>query len=292
MKNGRRRAGALLGVVVAISFVLGACSEGSTESGATTRPTPASSVPSSTSTTTTSTTAPPSSSTTAAPSVPPPCEPDMGSTLQAQHFDIPRGDLPGETRSAPEEGFDWDQDGNPDRLVIGEPDGVVTLEWGTGSLTVTGINTDFTQPVTDADGREYVARNTGPGSAEEIAEAHRPAAVGDVTGDGWLDLVVTNRGTAAVLAGAGGQTRTGTIAFDQVGLDTPGWQSPPERSPQRTDASGNPAGTPALWPAPNGDVSLWSDGSGVDGFSVSTALDRALGPLVLYAGIPCSTRPG
>lgn len=222
-----------------------------------------------------------------------PCAADMGSTLEQRFFDTPRSALPGGGHRAAEEGFDWDQDGAPDRLLIGDPHDVVTVDWGTGRLAVTAVHTDFTQPVTDEDGIEYVAINVGPGTVQEMADAHRPAAVGDVTGDGWLDLIVTHRGTAAVLAGAGDQTRTGTISFDRLGLDTPGWRSPPVRGPQQTDASGNPTGTPALRPLPLGDVFLRSDfdGDGAGGFSVSSTFGRGLGPVVLYAGVPCTTRP-
>lgn len=232
--------------------------------------------------------APPTTGTTI-PTVLPPCAPDMGSTLQAQHLDVAWSSIPGVVRDVPEEGFDWNQDGNPDRLVIGDTTGSVTIDWGNGSLTVTDVHTDFTVPITDEDGVEHVARSTvGPGTDEErtrqLADRHRPAAVIDVTGDGWLDLVVTHRGTAAVLAGSGDQTPTGSIGFDRVGLDTPGWRSPPVRGPH------------GLRPTPVGDVDLWTTvgrDDGVDGFSVGLHGDRIVrGPGVLYAGVPCTTRPG
>jgi hypothetical protein len=236
---------------------------------------------------------PPSTSTTTVTDVLPPCEPDMGSTLQEHLIGATRQRVPGGGHRGLEEGFDWDQDGRPDRLVIGDPHDVVTVDWGTGRLAVTHVHTDFTQPVTDEDGLEYVAIAVGPGTVEEMADAHRPAAVGDVTGDGWLDLIVTHRGTAAVLAGAGDRTPTGTISFDRLGLDTPGWRSPPSRGPQGVDGSGDPTGPSRLQPLPLGDVFLWDDvdGDGAGGFGVTATLGRGLGPLVVYAGVPCTTRP-
>jgi hypothetical protein len=216
----------------------------------------------------------------------------MGSTLQEQFIGTPRGRLPGTGRRAIEDGFDWDRDGSTDRLTIGDPDGTVTLSWGARSLTVTGVHTDFTTPVSDDDGAVYVIGGHGPGSAEESADSNRPAAVADVTGDGWLDLIVTHRGTAAVMAGAGDLTRTGTLSFDQLGVETAGWRSPPVRGPQQHDSAGDAATTPRLQPTPIGNVSIWDDvdGDGAEGFMVGSLLDRTIGPVVLYAGVPCATR--
>src|SRR5690606_8437965 len=111
--------------------------------------------PTTTTTTFPTTTSLPTTTTVHEPTPPdlPPCTTNMGTTLREDlrsvgpSYEVPTP--PDDWEPPPQEGFDWDQDGQPDTLTIGEPDGTVTLTWASGSLTITGITTRFDQPLVD-----------------------------------------------------------------------------------------------------------------------------------------------
>lgn len=212
----------------------------------------------------------------------PPCEPDMGSTRLWQD-DLPGAEDPdpGAVISA-EAPFDWDQDGNPDQLLVGEPPGTVTLSWGSGQLTVTGVLTDFSQEVRDEEGKLLFV----PLSPELAAEVV-PAAVGDVTGDGWADLIVANSGTVAVLTGGGDETATGEIPFEDLGRATKGWRSDAEKPPNYAGP-----GTPIVTPIPTSLIRIATGDfteDGVTDFLTIGIVERAGGPIAYFSGIPCTT---
>lgn len=170
----------------------------------------------------------------------------------------------------PQQGFDWDQDGVAHEFRIDA--GTVTVAWSTGSLVVSNVTTSFGS-VQDRNGTSFGTTESTP----------KPAAVGDVTGDGWLDLVISNIGTVAVLAGSGSES-AGRIAFADMGTSTPGWRSEPI-----VIREGSPRG---LVPWPNSSVSIMWDttGDGTNDFAAVGALDRSRGPVVYYAGTRCWTR--
>ena len=210
------------------------------------------------------------------------CEPDMGTTLQGQYWFPPFPDLP-----APPDGweppagdeFDWDQDGQVDTLTVA--DGTVSIDWGTGQLTVTGVQTDYyTTPAVDDDGREFRLYD------QAQATEHVPAAVGDVTGDGVADLIVSHGGHTRVLIGEGPQAATGMLVFADVGTETPGWHSPPVRP---LDRDGRPDFDSWLFPVPTARVELvWDvNDDGTDDFRVVRLNERTSQSEVYYTGVPC-----
>ena len=243
----------------------------------TTGTSPTSTTTNSSTTTTTEVPTPPTN-----PPKPDICEPDMGTTLQAQYGYPPYPsfpDPPPDWEPPDPTLFDWDGDGTPDTLTVA--DDTVTVDWGTGTITITDIQTDYlTRPAIDDDGRELRIRDP------EIAALHTPAAVGDVTGDGHPDLIVTHGGHTAVLIGQGPNTPTQTLTFNDVGHTTLGWRSPPHRSPGR---GGNPEDQ-WLVPFASGNVEvLWdNDRDGASEFRVARYFDRA-GPLIVhFAGVACT----
>lgn len=203
---------------------------------------------------------------------PPPCTANMGETLlEGRAKPSTGGDQPRPpTDWTPplQQGFDWDQDGTQDQLRI--EDGTVTIAWSTGTLVINGVITSLAS-VQDRNGTTFNASERHP----------VPAAVGDVTGDGWLDLLVANSGTISVLAGSGAAD-AGEVSFWDIGTTTLGWTSEP------ISILDTPRG---LVPWPNSTVSvLWDfTGDGVNDFLASGALDRSSGPQIYYSGTPCWT---
>jgi len=205
----------------------------------------------------------------------------MGSTLidpkvQPSQF-TPGGWVPPDPKV-----FDWDQDGVRDLLVVA--DNRVVVSWATGEIVVTGVQSDWFSPIpVDDDGNKTVL---DPELAKEYAAQHVPAAVGDVTGDGFPDLVVSMRGYTSVLLGQGSRTPSGEWSFEQVGRDTLGWRNPPV----------NPASGSRLVPLPVALVSIiWDlDGNGSLDFRVSKLVSPGSrsGPVeVFYRGIQCNMPP-
>ena len=99
----------------------------------------------------------------------------------------------------PQVGFDWDGDGAPDTLGFDQDAGAIVVTWADGSLTVTGVRSDFTgqpgQPV-EPGGDPFLEQpsESGPPSEEAVEAglaAPVPAAVADVTGGGPQDPILT-----------------------------------------------------------------------------------------------------
>ena len=163
----------------------------------------------------------------------------------------------------PQEGFDWNGDGAADRLVL-DPAGQVVVDWGVGSLTVTGVEVAF------PDGAEL---------------SPVPAAVADVTADGALDLIVVHEGSAGVVVGEGPASETLTVAHDRIGQDVNGWLSPPIRPESPPGVTGEQP----LVPLPTASVVPQWDltGDGVADWRVDSLVRRADGPVAYYAGQAC-----
>ena len=194
----------------------------------------------------------------------------------------------------PQEGFDWDGDGAADTLGFDQDAGAIVVTWADGSLTVTGVRSDFSgqpgQPV-EPGGDPFLEQPTesGPPSAEAIDEgvaAPVPAAVADVTGDGLLDLLVVDDGTASVVVGAGPDSASVSVAQSAIGTEVEGWRSPPviPEDPTGQTFDQPPVPYDQATVVPRWDVT----GDDVADWVVESNLPRALGPVTAYAGKPCA----
>ncbi len=194
----------------------------------------------------------------------------------------------------PQESFDWDSDGAPDTLGFDQDAGAIMVTWADGSLTVTGVRSDFAgqpgQPV-EPGGDPFLEQPTenGPPSEEAVDDglaAPVPAAVADVTGDGLLDLLVVDDGTASVVVGAGADSASVSVAQSAIGTEVVGWRSPPV-VPE--DPSGQTFDQP---PVPYDQATIvprWDlTGDGVADWVIESNLPRALGPVTAYEGKPCA----
>lgn len=196
---------------------------------------------------------------------PPPCSSELGPTgpVESLGFDAaPSDDLDGAWEAPGDGTFDWDGDGTVDRLVLDGGASTVSVEWDGGSLTVTGVRSDF-----------------GP---DEVDSPVVPAAVAEVTGDEHPDLVVAHGGVAAVLAGDGGDGGGGLVPFGQIGAAVPGWASPPITVEE-------PGQEPITVPFATGTVLAMGDvsGDGIGDFRVYSEVRRARGPAAFYEGRRC-----
>lgn len=192
-----------------------------------------------------------------------------------------------------QDGFDWDGDGRGDHLAFDQDAATVAVVWAQGSLTVRGVRSDFAgeagQPV-EPGGDPFLDQPTesGPPSPESVAQgtaAPVPAAVADVTGDGRLDLLVVDGGTAAVVAGQGAATPSTVVRLDQIGEAVPGWRNPPvvPVAPPGFSDDQPPVPYETATVSPRWDLT----GDGIDDWVVESILARARGPLAVYAGKPC-----
>jgi hypothetical protein len=194
----------------------------------------------------------------------------------------------------PQEGFDWNGDGVPDTLGFDQDTGAIVVTWADGSLTVTGVRSDFAgqagQPI-EPGGDPFLEQPTeaGPPSEEAVEDglaAPIPAAVADVTGDGLLDLLVVDDGTASVVVGAGASSASVSVAQSAIGTEVTGWRSPPV-VPE--DPSGQAHDQP---PVPYDQATIvprWDiTGDDVADWVIQSNLPRALGPITAYAGKPCA----
>jgi len=123
------------------------------------------------------------------------------------------------TRSGPTAPtFDWDKDGKDDELAAEAATRTLTLRWGEDQLVIGDVEVDITTPT---------SYPPPPTPSIMRPETIHPYAVDDLTGDGWLDLVVSSGGTISVLAGAGPSTPTGVLSVAAIGRDTLGFHIGP-----------------------------------------------------------------
>lgn len=143
--------------------------------------------------------------------------------------------------------FDWDGDGHNDSLSFDRAASRATVHLASGSLTITGVS--------------------------------NPAAVADVTGDGRVDLIVTDHGEVRVLVGGqSSDVGTSTITFTDIGAGAAGWLSPPGADAVGTQVPHDDATIRPLW-----DI----DGDGVNDFAVLSASRRSAGAIARYHGRAC-----
>jgi hypothetical protein len=217
--------------------------------------------------------------------------------------------------------FDFDGDGSQDQFSVDVEAGTAGVVTAAGELLVTGLalgevvfneyppvndppepnaptlppgeapasESEQTSTTSEAPAVHDVAGITTRNRHEpydvpqgEVAAGTLPVAVHDVTGDGWLDLLVVNDRQVAVVVGSP-EVVARNIAFDAIDDDSAGWTSPPIGV--AVEGSGSTTA-----PALDGQFSpLWDiSGDGVNDFLLQAAVERAAGPVYYYAGKPCS----
>lgn len=175
----------------------------------------------------------------------------------------PSGWAEADTRS-----FDWDSDGQPDQLSVDDRSQRVSVRWGAGSLVVTSVRVADPRDVGD-----------GGESAAGDSPDPRPAAVADVTGDGWPDLIVVSGGDVRVLVGPGPAIdQQLTVAFTDIGSISRGWTSPPTSAGPIVQVPYDIASVRPLWDL---------NGDGADDFAIVSLDRRSAGPVARYFGRPC-----
>jgi hypothetical protein len=271
--------------LVAVTAVLGACSGGGGSSASaqqkstTTAPT-----------TTAPTTAPPAVVTPLGPQTPPVClvddapsgpllqypEQPLDAALNRDPAFVAAGGKPRPPGFTPQSQipFDWNRDGNGDRLVVSNAEGTtagqqVSIDFGNGAFVITGVVTNVPD-----EGRLQTA------------------LVADVTGDGIPDLIVEARGIVVVVTGGGPFTTAQTVTFDQlaqaVRAQHLGWVSPRVAVPGPRTADGKQATTFEPVEGALDLTALWDfTGDGIPDFQATQPTIRVKGVTYYYAGKPC-----
>jgi len=176
---------------------------------------------------------------------------------------------PADWQPHPQSGFDWNDDGRPDTLTYDQQSGTVTVDWTDGRINVTDVQ--LTTTVRDHGGS--------------------PAMVGDVTGDGRLDLGVTtpDRSFAVlgVLTGEGSTSVSKTVSFADMAANGTGWMNPPKKRQIGVFADNSPV----IRELPLGGATLrpvWDlTGDGVLDIALDNPGGRSTGASYYFAGKPC-----
>jgi hypothetical protein len=177
--------------------------------------------------------------------------------------------------------FDWNGDGDADRLEFHPGNDSVSVVWAGGQLDVGGVTSDFASDLRSAPQHEDLAMPgpEGPPSSEAFTNglaAPTPASVSDVTGDGRPDLAVFESGVLHVVVNEPDPRSTEMDAGDDS-ASSRGWTS------SRTEA-GTDLPLDMATVVPVGDVN--GDGIGdlrVDSFSFRGDLESAF-----FYGKACS----
>ncbi|MCB1247975.1 MAG: hypothetical protein KDB33_08125 [Acidimicrobiales bacterium] len=171
-----------------------------------------------------------------------------------------------ENPSEPVREFDYDEDGLPDSVEMSKDGEWVAVVTRSGALTITGVQTDWSDARLD-----------------DSIQGTIPLTVGDVTGDGHQDVVVTDQGSVAVVVGGGAAFVPASVPFDQVGAAVPGWITAPVRLTYGD--SGEVYSFPGAHASPGllGDV----DGDGIADVSIYNHAARQKGPRAVVPGQPC-----
>jgi len=179
--------------------------------------------------------------------------------------------------------FDWNEDGTADQLIVGDPVGTVRIDWGSGSIVVRGVRTEFTDTIYDSAGNAHALLTR----ADEV----KPAGVADVTGDGHLDLAVLNDGQLNVLTGSGPSSSSVDVAFSDLGRTTLGWQNSPQNLLNAVDLERATEDISYPVPTPISSINFVGDltGDGIADLMAFAVLERGTGPIAFYAGTPCRT---
>lgn len=194
---------------------------------------------------------------------------DVGSQLQPEQTKADFNEVvyepdPSRSPDAVQRPFDWNLDGRPDRVVV-EAEGI-RIDFGSGAVRVTGVRTDF--------------RALHP---YETIHGRVPVDIGDVTGDGAPDLLVTTRQRLGVLVGHGRGETARTVAFDSI-ADKGGWIVEPRNT--GVLAQDFPVPTETAEPHVAADL----NGDGINDIVVWSHGSRSSGLKQYTIGRPCAPR--
>jgi hypothetical protein len=194
--------------------------------------------------------------------------------------------------------FDFDGDGMRDQFIVEPSSGRVGVHTTSGDVVVEDVDLSDSPFVIRGVPDPYVETppdQTPPApppdavftvAGDELNRSTMPVAVHDVTGDGFLDLLVANAGATGVVLGQ--RTTTAQVVdFDEIEARGVGWLSPQLllKAEDRPDGGGDDLWIPltpgALFP-------IWDiDADGAEDFVFTTYGYRSSGIVHYFLGKPC-----